>query len=44
MQRIWVMADIVKMRKVKEDECKLGKLPPVPASATKLVYEKGQIS
>lgn len=44
MKRIWVILDKVKTRKVKEDKCKFGKLLSVPASATKLVYEKGQIT
>lgn len=42
MQRIRDMAEREKMRKVKEDKSKLGKLVSVPASATKLVYEEGQ--
>lgn len=44
MKRIWVILDRVKTRKVKEDKCELGKLLSVPASATKLVCEKGQIT
>lgn len=42
MQRIRDMAEREKLRKVKEDKSKLGKLVSVPASATKLVYEEGQ--
>ena len=44
MQRIREMAEREKTRKVKGDKCKLGKLVFVPASATKLVYEEGQIT
>lgn len=44
MQRIMEMAEREKTLKVKEDKCKLGKVVSISVSATKLVYEKGQIT